>query len=549
MKNLIVSLGLMAVAASVCTAANATVYYVSDCQSGAASGCVAGNDTNNGTSAATPWRSTTKLQSAFNAGKPGDQFLLAKGGMWNGASMTLFNSNGGNPSALYANPLIIDSYTPSWGSAAQPILNTSSGAVAFDFTNSGAPPLANGGYTVRNLSLQGAGAGEVGIRLFNGVQNVVIENLTVNGFNAGLSCIGLSAAGSDPSYITVRNSTYTNNRTVAIGMWGCPNVLIESNTLDNNGFARPGLDHPIYVSGSDKGRITSGVVIRKNKLTNNSVTSGLCQSAVIVGHDLASDWVIENNYIYQAPGTAYPTCWGIAISPANGGYMEGMDRLAIRGNTIVNVGNNGIELAACRTCTVENNVLIWEGTTEAVAIRYHVAPTTPAYTGTALTVRNNSVYFAKTSDISRAIVVNDQGVGHIVVSNLTYFGSGSVAAACFDSNLGTGAFTAWNNNLCFGGSWTGTQATRAAFTTTTGFDANSVSADPKLAAVPALANTFSMALSSTSPAIGAGNSLFGATSDILSLLRSNPDIGAYKAGSASVANKIPPAAPTNVTVQ
>ena len=68
MKNLIINLGLMAAAASVSTAASATVYYVSDCQSGAASGCVAGNDSNNGTSAATPWRTSSKLQSAFNAG-------------------------------------------------------------------------------------------------------------------------------------------------------------------------------------------------------------------------------------------------------------------------------------------------------------------------------------------------------------------------------------------------------------------------------------------------------------------------------------------------
>ena len=548
MKNLIINLGLMAAAASVSTAASATVYYVSDCQSGAASGCVAGNDSNNGTSAATAWRTTSKLQSAFNAGKPGDQFLLAKGGAWSGVSMTLFNNNGGSPSALYTNPLIIDSYTASWASTAKPILNTGSGAVALNFSNSGAPPLVNGGYTVRNLSLQGAGSADVGIRLFNGVQNVVTENLTVNGFNAGLSCGGLAAAGSDPSSITVRNSTYTNNRAVGIGMWGCPNVLIEGNALDNNGFTRPGLDHPMYVSGSDKGRVTNGVVIRNNKLTNNAVTSGLCQATAIVGHDVAADWLIEGNYIYQAPGTSYPTCWGIAMSPGNGGYTEGMDRLVIRGNTIVNVGNNGIEVAACRTCTIENNVLVWEATTEAMGIRYHIAPTTPTYTGTALTVRNNSVYFAKTNDTSRGVVVNDQGTNHVVASNLVYFGSGSVAAACFDSNLAAGSFTGWNNNLCFGGNWTGQYATRAAFTSATGFDANGVSADPKLAATPALANNFSMALASTSPAINVGSTTMSSSIDRLSVQRSAPDIGAFEYAASGTAN-VAPAPPTNIVVQ
>jgi parallel beta-helix repeat protein len=549
MKTLIVNLGLAAAAMFASASANATVYYLSDCQSGAASGCVAGNDSNNGTSAATPWRSISKLQSAFNAGKPGDQFLLAQGGAWTGATTTLFNSNGGNPSALYTNPLVIDSYTPSWGGSAKPILNSGSAGIVFNFSNSGAPPLVNGGYTLRNLSLQGAGTGDIGIRLFNGVQNVVTENLTINGFNVGLACGGLPAAGSDPSYITIRNSTYTNNRAFGIGMWGCPNTLIEGNTLDNNGFTRPMLDHPMYISGSDKGRITNGVVIRNNKLTNNAVTAGQCQATILVGHDVAADWVIENNYIYQAPGTSYPGCWGIAMSPANGGYMEGMDRLVVRGNTVVNVGNNGIELAACRTCTVENNAVIWENTTEAIGIRFHQAPTSPTYTGTALTVRNNSVYFARSNDASRGVVVNDQGTNHIIASNITYFGSGSAAgAACMESNLSTGAFSGWNNNLCYGGSWTSQYATRAAFTSATGFDANGVSADPKFAAAPSLANNFSLALASGSPAINAGSTLLSSTLDRLSLTRSAPDIGAFEFAATGTTNA-PPAPPTNVVVQ
>lgn len=549
MKTLIVNLGLVAAAMFASASANATVYYLSDCQSGAASGCVAGNDSNNGTSAATPWRSSSKLQSAFNAGKPGDQFLLAKGGAWSGVNMTLFNNNGGNPSALYTNPLIIDSYTPSWGGSAKPILTSSgSGVFTLNFSNNGAPPLVNGGYTVRNLSLQGSGSAEVGVRLFNGVQNVVTENLTISGFNVGTSCIGLAAAGSDPSYITIRNSTFTNNRAFGIGMWGCPNLLIEGNTLDNNGFASPMLDHPMYISGSDKGRITNGVVIRNNKLTNNALASGLCQSTVMVGHDVAADWVIENNYIYQAPGTSGPQCWGIAMSPGNGGYMEGMDRLTIRGNTIVNVGNNGIELASCRTCTVENNVLVWENATEAIAIRFHKPPTSPAYTGTAFTARNNSVYFARSTDTSRGVVVNDQGTNHIIASNLTFFGANSVGAACLESNLATGAFSGWNNNLCYGGGWTPQYATRAAFTAATGLDANGVSADPKLAAVPSLANNFSMALASGSPAINAGSTLLSSVLDRLSLSRSAPDIGAFEFAASGTTNA-PPAPPTNVVVQ
>lgn len=545
MKNVMFKLGMLAFAAFASAQAHATTYYIADCQSGAASGCVAGNDANSGTSPSAPWRSTSKLASAFNAAKPGDQFLLAKGGAWTGVSMALHNNNGGNPSAMFANPIVVDSYTASWGSTAKPVLTTGSGLNSFDFYK-GSTPDVNGGHIVRNLSLQGGGVADVGIRFFNGVSNVVIENMTVNGFNAGTTCGGTTTAGSDPSYITVRNSTFTNNPAVGIGAWGCPNVLIEGNTLDNNGNRRPMMDHPMYVSGSDKGRVTNNVVIRNNKFTNNAMTSGTCQATVIVGHDLASDWLIENNYIYQAPGTSGTGCWGIQMSPGNGGYTEGMDRLTIRGNTIVNVGNAGIDIAACRTCTIENNVLAWEAATSADAIRFRAPTYSPAYTGTALTVRNNSVYFANTNDTSTAVVVNDQGTGHVIVSNLVTFASG-IGARCFDSNLATSAFTAWNNNLCTGGSWSSKYSARASLTSATGFDANSLSVDPKLAAVPSLSNGFSMALSSTSPAINAGNPSLSSSIDRLGLTRSSPDIGAYEYAATTAST--PPAPPQNVTVK
>lgn len=545
MKNVMFKLGLLAFSAFAYSQANATTYYISDCQSGAASGCVAGNDSNSGTSPSTPWRSTGKLASAFNAGKPGDQFLLAKGGAWVGAAMILYNNNAGNPSAMFANPMIVDSYTPSWGGSAKPVLTAGSGQNTFDFYK-GAEPAVSGGYIVRNLSLQGAGVADVGIRFINGVSNVVIENMTVNGYNAGTTCGGTATAGSDPSYITVRNSTFTNNRGVGVGMWGCPNIVVDSNTLDNNGFTRPMMDHSMYISGSDRGRTTANVVIRNNKLTNNSLTSGTCQASAMVGHDVAADWLIENNYIYQAPGTAGAGCWGIQMSPGNGGYTEGMDRLVIRGNTIVNMGNVGVEIAACRTCTIENNVLVWTMATSADAIRFRAPYTSPAYVGTALTVRNNSIYFANTNDTSTGIVVNDQGTGHVIVSNLISFASG-IGARCLDTNLAGSAFTAWDNNLCSGGSWSGKYSTRATLTSALGFDANSLSVDPKLLAVPSQTNGFSMALTSTSPAINTGNATRSSSIDRLGITRSTPDIGAYEYTSAAAST--PPAPPQNVTVK
>ena len=164
-------------------------------------------------------------------------------------------------------------------------------------------------------------------------------------------------------------------------------------------------------------------------------------------------------------------------------------------------------------------------------------------------MRNNSVYFAKSNDASRGVVVNDQGSNHVIASNLIYFGAGSQAgAACMESNLSTGAFSGWDNNLCYGTSWTSQYATRAAFTSATGFDANGVSADPKFAAVPSLSNNFSLALASGSPAINTGSTSLSSAIDRLSLSRSAPDIGAFEFA-ASGSTNAPPAPPTNVVVQ
>ena len=48
---------------------SATIYYVSP----------TGNDSNNGTSTSTPWRSIARVQQLSNYGQPGDQVLFATG--------------------------------------------------------------------------------------------------------------------------------------------------------------------------------------------------------------------------------------------------------------------------------------------------------------------------------------------------------------------------------------------------------------------------------------------------------------------------------------
>ena len=67
MKNLMIRLAVLAVAAAASPAVFATAYYLSDCEVGASNACVPGNDDNAGTSPSAPWRTTAKIQGLFKS--------------------------------------------------------------------------------------------------------------------------------------------------------------------------------------------------------------------------------------------------------------------------------------------------------------------------------------------------------------------------------------------------------------------------------------------------------------------------------------------------
>ena len=80
---------------------NGTTYYIDS---------VAGLDTNNGTTIATPWKSVSKVNTNLVAG---DKIYLKCGSVWNGEQLK-FSGSGSS-----ANPIIVDQY----GTGAKPILN------------------------------------------------------------------------------------------------------------------------------------------------------------------------------------------------------------------------------------------------------------------------------------------------------------------------------------------------------------------------------------------------------------------------------------------
>lgn len=530
---------VLAFAALCSVQAGATVYYVSDCQAGFTPGCEPGDDTRDGKSPDTAWRTAARVATAFGTLQAGDEVRFARGGSFNPFSLYIYNRN-----SRAATPIVLDAYTPPKGSASwpRPILIVPADKNGLDFQDGGDAD-HDEGYVVRNLDIRGSDSssnGRTGIFLYNDVDHVLLDNLRITGFAIGVNCSESHPPnpGSDAfnEFITLRNSRIADNG-VQGWLGGCGHVLIENNQFDNNGFAGPLLwrNHNIYMgSGHD-------ITVRNNVLTRSAVGSGKCQGVALVAHGTISNFVIEGNLIDESTG-AGDGCYGIQVTPGSLDHAESFAGTAIRANTIVNVGGNGISVGSCPDCVIENNRVVQMSARTFTGINM---PSENIQVGidaadTHLTVRNNTVYIAHGTTGSAAIHVGTYGQNHVVVSNLLYYGAGSTGAACFSTQgLVPASFTALDYNLCFNA---GTYVYSSAYATldlarAAGFDQHGLSSDPLFDAVPSAANNWRLVVSPNSPTIGAGH-------PTLSVTTLQPNIGAYPRW-----RSVKPKAPAGVKVR
>lgn len=529
--NSILKASLSAAAIALSASASATVYYVSDCAAGAAAGCVPGNDANNGTSIATPWKTVAKASAMIGSLKPSDEVRFARGASFINAQLYMYNT-----ASRAATPIVIDSYKPTWGTGTQkPILTAAAGATLVSFTDSGNAD-HDEGYTVRNLDLRGSGSG-TGVFIYNDADYITMENLDISNFDIGIECSASNPAnpGSDGQndYITLRNSKITNN--TAQGYLGaCNHVLVENNRFDNNGYK--GLlvrNHNIYIGGK-----STFVTVRGNILTRSAVGSGVCQGVPLVAHNNHTGLVIENNVIDESTG-AGGGCYGIQVNPGNPGIAESFKGTIIRNNKVINVGSNGISIGACPDCVVENNLIVQEMNRTFIGIQM---PAENIEVGvdaadTNITVRNNSIYIAGGNLGSYGIRMDTYGTTHKVVSNLIVFGPATSGASCFSTKgLSIASFTAFNNNLCHASSGVTYSPAFAslAVAQAAGFDVNGLNVDPMLEAVPTASNGFAMKAKVGSPVLKAGNTLY-------SVVSGTSNIGAY--------DRTPPAPPSSIAIK
>jgi hypothetical protein len=422
----------------------AVTYYVCDCAAGADAGCVPGDDGNSGTDPGDPWRTYEMARSRFGSLAAGDAIRFCRGGAF---TLDQTGSAWVNGNCTAASPCTVGDYIPPWGSGDEnrPILRRVTDSYGFSLADSGYATREEG-YVFENLDLRCAACDTGnGFFLFNDVDDVLIDNVRMDGFGIGVHLAGSNECdSSDPTCngiserLTVRRATIVNSGGQGF-LGGGDGLVIEDSYFENNGGGTM-FDHNIYISSGNDVRISG------NELYRSSLDGeGQCRGVSLVGHGVITDLVIEDNFVHEDVGFAGQGCWGIAIDPGYGS-AERFENVVIRGNRVVNVGNMAIGVGACVNCLIENNVVIHHQDFGVYAI---AVPDRDPGSGDAettnVTVRNNSVLV---SSSGRGILVRDEGTSHQIVSNaIQYTGAGS-SWQCLQADLPASRYEAIDYNVC-----------------------------------------------------------------------------------------------------
>lgn len=487
-----------------------TTYYFASCGAGAMAGCVAGDNSNAGTSQAAPKRDLVGMD--VNALPAGTVLRFARGGAWDDFRVVLRNLN-----VTTAAPLVFEGYDPAWAGSSppRPILHAqATGTGTFEFGRY-QDTADDGGYVVRGFVVDGHGVAQWGFWLRDELHDVLIDDVDVSGFKIGVYTSEKSRA------VTIRNSNIHDNESMGY-LGGGTETLIEGNTIARNNFSGSGFNHGIYMGGSG-----AHARVRNNVFDRNSVVAGRCEGGNLTVHGQYDDVLIENNTIVQ--DAASGGCYGISINP---GYAtsEWFRHFVVRGNTVVNLGFCAICMTSAPGALVENNVVVNDQATYQAGITIGAAgPSAGDDADTGAVVRSNTIYFTRAASGSEGIGLrNEPGANLVLASNLVYFGAASADAHCF-AHPSLSNMSAFENNLCHHdggqGALSAAYATQAA-AIAAGANAGGTDAAPGFAAVPGAGNGWSVTLAAGSPAVDHGSATRSAPFDRACKTRSTPDIGA-----------------------
>ncbi len=485
LRRVLLCIALAGVHAWPQAAAPPKTYYFSDCQDGAMPSCVQGHNWNPGTSPSAPMRDLGGVE--VNDLPPGTRLLFARGAVWT----TVQGGQIANYNVTPEQPLVFDAY----GSGPLPWFRTPRDEIAFNFYDYPVHTV-DGGYTLRNLRLDGQGIGLAGVAQGWGTTHITLDGVVIEGYRIGMHL------GQGTRHLTVRRSTLRDNR--EHGILGAGNDwLIEGNRFEGNGNATPPGTHSIYISA---GALAERITLRGNTIRGSSLAEGRCRSGNLTIHGTVNGVLIEGNTLHT-PGYG-PGCRGASITA---GYdkAESMRGVVLRGNRFINAGV-AIAFSAAPGIVIEHNLLVDTTGQRATLIEpaRNFSGGDDAADGAAV-VRHNTVYVAAAGAGSTAIR-SLAGDRLLVSSNLVYFGRGSHPShACFDHGS-ISSYVRFDDNLCHHASGQGRWSTRHATLAAArraGFDVNGRDDDPLFVALPSAANDWGDGLQAASPAAGRGRRL------------------------------------------
>ena len=512
--------------ASACAAEpmRGTVYYYCDCGTGAESGCVAGSDTNTGTSPSAPRQTIANAAARFSSLAVNDTVALCKGGAFNSAgNLSIGSSRCG--AGIACNDL--REYTPTtFTGTAKPLINNAAGAVQL-FTFSG----NKGGVRLLNLKLQGDGgsSGNQGFFFYRGAHDVTMCNLDMDAFSVAVYNESGTATDTTTSNIKLSGSLITNSKAMAY-LGGGVNEEISYNYWDGNGSSQA-VDHTIYFSTVKE---ITNVRLIGNYIHGQYGTT--CLGAPIVAHMAVDGLLVKDNVVDIAASATTGGCWGIAFNNFTNDTHAIYQRNAVfSGNTIKNGGNLALTVTGCPDCVIENNLIINE-LIEARGISVASGPVRSGIADDVNTrniIRNNTIWYGpNASNGGTGIEVGTEGTGHIIANNTVTYSAASTGGngfSCFSYPLALASYSFINNNHCYSAApsaWEATRGFSLSVWKALGFDTVSIAGDPMFKAA---GSDFTPAIGS--PLIATGSTTLNTSSatDITGKARSNPPtIGAFE---------------------
>ena len=494
-----------------------TVRRYCDCGTGAAVGCVQGNDSTGDGSDANPYRTIGAAATWLNSSaSSGATAALCRGGSFLISSTQHLGTTSCSAGTMCRD--LRDYSSTQFSSTARPILYVTTDIAGINDFSTG------GGYRVFNLELIGdyGGADVSGIRISNNTWPIGIYNNYIHDWHDGVQ--NNEYFGPTPNVYVEGNHLYHNYD------WGFVGAsdygTLKYNYVDDNGGPDATL-HNFYIS--QQGHLSHNFKVIGNYLTGQ-YSGGTCLGTQLVGHSQGLGHEYRNNVIDIPDSEDSGGCYGMALSNVtlNGNPVDYTNTI-VDGNLIINGGGRLFSISSCPNCVITNNLIIKTSTLAGVTgmdIPYSTSRGVQDPINTANHVENNTIYFGPSSSGNNVgIYLHDEGTNHIITNNIIDYASSSGTIRCFNLPLAISAYDFIDNNECSGSSLTWEYSrgySLSAWTSYSGFDSHSTTTAPSFGGTsnnPSIGTDF---VPTGTPPTASGNGTYMPTYDFDGKTRPNP---------------------------